>query len=253
MVDEALPGPGNMARDHALLRSLGTDEATLRIYRWKYPTVSFGRHERVRGRYDRELAAQRGIGFVRRPTGGKAVYHDRELTYSVVFPLARRWGIRHIYKEINRAFLEALLSLGVPAIAAQLVQEYSPGRSLDFCFQDYMEGELIVEGKKLVGSAQVRERGSILQHGSLLIGQGQECLQALCIAGGYDMTVPGPTSLVEIMEREPSWEDLVLAVMEGFRSVFGGDWSEEGLRENEQEAEAHFLKRYASDEWTWRK
>ena len=103
-MDEPLSGPVNMARDHALLSSLGTDEASLRIYRWKNPTISFGRNEQVRGLYDRKLASKEGVEFVRRPTGGKAVYHDRELTYSVVLPSARRWGIRSIYKKINSAF-----------------------------------------------------------------------------------------------------------------------------------------------------
>ena len=251
MLDQALSGPTNMARDHALLTSLGTDEGSLRIYKWKNPTISFGRHEKARDLYDRRLASERGIEFVRRPTGGKAVYHHRELTYSVAVPLARRWGIRHIYREINRAFMEALRSMGVSAKVAQLAKESSSTMTPGFCFQDYMEGEVIVRGRKLVGSAQVRERGSILQHGSLLIGKGQGHLESLY--AGSDITGSSSTCLVEIMEEEPSWEDLVFAVIGGFRSVFGGTWYEEGLRENEKEVEADFLKRYASEEWTWRK
>ncbi len=251
LLDEALSGPANMARDHALLTSLDGDEASLRIYKWKNPTVSFGRHEKARGLYDRGFAAENGVEFVRRPTGGKAVYHHQELTYSVAIPLARRLGIRHIYREINRAFLEALLSLGVPASEAQLAQEPSCATSAGFCFQDYVEGELIVGEKKIVGSAQVRERGSILQHGSLLVGQGQGILDKLYTGG--EQIRPNSISLAEIMGEKPSWEELVFAVMRGFQSVFGGTWHKEELRGNEQEMEAQFLKQYDSDEWTWRK
>ena len=252
-MDEPLSAPVNMARDHAVLSSLGTDEAILRIYRWKNPTISFGRNEQVRGLYDRKLASKEGVEFVRRPTGGKAVYHDRELTYSVVLPSARRWGIRSIYKKINSAFLEALVSLGIPAVAAGLGQATLSGTETAFCFQDYAEGEVIVNEKKLVGSAQVREKGSILQHGSLLIEQGQGSLERLCFEGKMKEDEGTATSLIEVMSPLPTWEDLVFAIRGGFRSAFGGDWHETELRENEREAEIDFLKRYSSDEWTWRK
>ncbi len=252
-MDEPLTGPVNMARDHALLSSLGKDEASLRIYRWKNPTISFGRNEQVRGHYDRKLASKEGVDFVRRPTGGKAVYHDRELTYSVALPLARRWGIRSIYKEINCAFLESLVSLGIPAVAARQGQTAAAGTATAFCFQDYAEGEVIVDGRKLVGSAQVRERGSILQQGSLLIEQKQSSLERLCFEGERRQDQGAATSLIEVMNAPPTWDDLVIAVLGGFQSVFGGDWYEAGLRENEQEAEIDFLECYSSEEWTWRK
>jgi|TARA_B110000196_G_scaffold318777_1_gene334944 lipoate-protein ligase A len=253
LVDEPLSGQVNMARDHALLSALGKNEASLRIYGWKNPTISFGRNERVRGHYDKKLASDEGVEFVRRPTGGKAVYHDRELTYSVVLPSARRWGIRSIYREINCAFLESLVSLGVPASVAHHSHRSPHVSNSGFCFQGYAAGEVIVDGKKLVGSAQVREKGSILQHGSLLIAQEQNSLERFCFERENTQCEGNGTSLIEVIGREPTWGTLVAAVLEGFKSVFGGEWCEVGLRETEQEAEAHFLERYSSVSWTWRK
>ncbi len=94
LIDEALPGVRNMAVDEALMRSASTGNAagvTLRFYRWEPGCLSFGRNQEARGAYDPDAAADRGIDIVRRPTGGRAVYHHRELTYSVTAP-AGTWG-----------------------------------------------------------------------------------------------------------------------------------------------------------------
>ncbi len=257
-----------MAGDHALAACLGPGEAVLRIYRWSRPTVSFGRNEPARDRYDPVAGRNAHIEFVRRPTGGRAVLHDRELTYAAVLPLTRRLGLRVTYGVIHRGLVKALRSLGVPAVMAE-GRGPPAGPDSGPCFDEPAPGEVTVAGRKLVGSAQARLEGAILQHGSLLIGSGQERLLALGFAlgsassaprmGGHD-GVPekngwgrAPISLEEILGQAPPWYDLVEAVISGLSSVAGGDWRRGELTEPERVKSRQLAGRYAAEEWTWRR
>jgi lipoate-protein ligase A len=162
-------GAVNMAIDQALLESVRDGAPpTLRLYRWTPGCLSFGRNQPARGRYDLAAAAARGIDIVRRPTGGLAVYHDRELTYAVAAPVSVIGKPRAAYRSINRALAVGLRRLGVPVV---LVREGSAGGVLGSgpCFHEGAPGEVLAEGKKLVGSAQRCESHTILQHGSLLL------------------------------------------------------------------------------------
>ncbi|MFW6206236.1 MAG: lipoate--protein ligase family protein, partial [Gemmatimonadota bacterium] len=114
--DSITPADGatNMAVDAALLESVQAGAPpVLRLYRWSPACLSFGRNQPARGRYDRDLAEDRGIDFVRRPTGGQAVLHDDELTYAVIAPVAVIGKPRTAYAAINRALVAALRELGV--------------------------------------------------------------------------------------------------------------------------------------------
>ena len=257
-----------MAVDHALAACSSPGEAVLRVYRWSCPTVSFGRNEPARDRYDQAAGHSAGIEFVRRPTGGRAVLHDQELTYAAVLPCAATGGLRATYRLIHRGLVEALCSLGVPAAMAA-------GRGLPVgpdsgpCFDEPAPGEVTVAGRKLVGSAQARLEGALLQHGSLLIGPGQERLLALSSAlgstsagsrmGGHggvlekDGGVQAPISLEEVLGQAPPWSDLVQAVISGLRGVTGGDWHRGELTEPERVKSIALTERYASREWTWRR
>ena len=264
LVDPPAAGPRNMAVDHALAACLNPGEAVLRVYRWSGPTVSFGRNEPARDHYDPAAGRDAGIEFVRRPTGGRAVLHDRELTYAVVLPLITEVGLRGTYRLINRGLVEALRSLGVPAVMAE-------GRGLpasldsEPCFDEPAPGEVTVEGRKLVGSAQARLDGAILQHGSLLIGPGQERLSALG-SRSTDFRALGhrrqperggplkpPVCLEEVLGQAPPWYDLVDAVIWGFSGVAGGDWHRGELTAAERVRSMELVERYSSKEWTWRR
>ena len=253
-----------MAVDHALAACSSPGEAVLRIYRWSRPTVSFGRNERARGRYDPVAGRDGGIEFVRRPTGGRAVLHDRELTYAAVLPLTARRGLRATYGLINRGLVEALCSLGVPAVMAE-GRGVPAGLESGPCFDEPAPGEVTVAGRKLVGSAQARLEGVILQHGSLLIGPGQERLLGLVSTSAGSRTagngtqpwkygrVQAPISLEEVLGRAPPWSHLVEAVISGLSGVTGGDWHRGELTEPERVKSMEFAERYASAEWTWRR
>jgi lipoate-protein ligase A len=241
-----------MARDHALALSLAPGKGVLRLYRWSSPTVSFGRNEPAAGLYDRRRASAEGVTFVRRPTGGRAVLHDRELTYALVLPLRSLGGARGAHRVIARGLVGALGALGVPARLATAGSERSPAPDTGPCFQRPAADEVVVRGRKLVGSAQVRLGGALLQHGSLLLGAGQDRLDALRVE---PRGVPSPaTSLAELLDPVPPWPRLVDAVREGLARALGGSWSPgEILALRPDALEDELEARYASEGWTWRR
>ena len=122
------------------------------------------------------------------------------------------------------------------------------------CFDEPAPGEVTVDGRKLVGSAQARLEGALLQHGSLLIGPGQERLLDLDSASSATSTgSQAPISLEEILGQAPPWSDLVDAVISGVNSVTGGDWHRGELTEPERVKCKALTERYASAGWTWRR
>lgn len=239
-----------MALDHALALERPEGGAVLRFYRWERPTVSLGRHEPVRGRYRLEAAEAEGVVFVRRPTGGRAVLHHRELTYSVVLPLRALGGLRNAYRRINRGLLRGLAELGAPATLAE-----SGGTGLSPsagpCFRAPAAGEVTSGGRKLVGSAQARVGSSLLQHGSLLLAGDQGLLDRLRRESPAEG--PAPATLEGVLGRIPPWGDLTEALARGLEEELGGGW-EAGLpADAEEAAAAELLNRYESPEWTWRR
>ena len=247
LLDPPTDGARNMARDHALARGLPAGKAWLRIYRWKDPTISFGRNEPALGRYDRCAAERAGVSFVRRPTGGRAVAHDRELTYAVALRAEALGGPRHTYRAINQVLVDALRSLGVPAELAPSAPPRKPDSGP--CFQAAAEGEVTVAGRKIVGSAQVRLGPVLLQHGSLLLEPAQQLITELRSDGGPS---PGtPTSLLESTGGVPEWGVLVEAVLRALSERLGGTWGAQAPLD--LATESPLLERYASEAWTWRR
>src|SRR5687768_8341049 len=147
LVTPPADGARNMAIDAALLgRARSGSECVMRIYEWSRPTLSLGRHQTAHGHYDLHRAKANGVDFVRRPTGGRAVLHHRELTYSVTAPAATLGTLREAYARINRLLLEALRTLGVEAaVAPRTDRALAPG--LAPCFDLPGEGELVAAGR----------------------------------------------------------------------------------------------------------
>ena len=173
-----------MAVDSALLAA-APDRAfgVWRTYAWTNPTVSFGRHEATRNRFSPESLAAAGLDVVRRPTGGRALLHDAEVTYSVTLPIGDGTPWKHVYSSVNRILLVALRSLGV---AAHLVPDSAKSTLRPdgpLCFEQPSPGEIVVQGAKISGSAVWRERGAYLQHGSILLHDGQQRLRSAMIPG----------------------------------------------------------------------
>lgn len=172
-------GAANMAVDQMLLDEAGRSGAAfLRLYRWSPPCLSFGRNEPAAIRYDRAAIERLCIDVVRRPTGGRAVWHDAEVTYAVAAPVAAYGTLRDSYRAIHARLATALRELGVPAELAPDTGRRTP---IDggACFAQAIGGEVMVGGGKLVGSAQVRQGGALLQHGSILLDGSQDVVAAI--------------------------------------------------------------------------
>lgn len=185
--DGAHDGVTNMAVDEALLATVRPGEGTWRWYAWSAPTVSFGRNERITGRLSPMQLDATGLGAVRRPTGGRALLHHRELTYCVTMPLAAHRPWRAAYDAVNRVLLDALRAAGVPVELAADAGPIAPDGPV--CFDQPAAGELTVGGRKLVGSAVWRHGDAYLQHGSILLHDDQHLLQAISPS-----TVPAPAA-----------------------------------------------------------
>ncbi|WLD92011.1 biotin/lipoate A/B protein ligase family protein [Alkalihalobacillus sp. AL-G] len=168
----------NMALDEALLEwhSKGEIPPVVRFYEWNPATLSIGYFQRVEKEIDLEAVDRHGYGFVRRPTGGRAVLHDKELTYSVIVSEEHPYmpqSVTEAYRVISNGILEGFRNLGleayfsVPETEAEKAGLKNPRSAV--CFDAPSWYELVVEGRKVAGSAQTRQKGVILQHGSILL------------------------------------------------------------------------------------
>jgi lipoate-protein ligase A len=212
---EGRSGPENMAIDEALL--VETDrsgDAFLRLYRWAPPGLSFGRHEPAAARYDRVAIERRGLSVVRRPTGGRAVWHEHEVTYAVTAPVAAFGSLRESYRAIHERLAAALRSLGADATLAgdRPTRRLSDGPAA--CFASSAGGEVLVGGRKVIGSAQVRRGGAFLQHGSILLDGSQEVVREVSRERGPTGHGPGSgeTTLRQTLGRPVGFEEVAAAI-----------------------------------------
>jgi lipoyl(octanoyl) transferase len=165
--------PFNMAADRLLLDTAAVQNAvTLRLYAWELPTISFGLLQKPLSLLDKEAMSQGNIEWILRPTGGRAVLHWNDLTYSIVFPLtAVSLGrtIAESYSVVSRCLRRGLELAGVPCVTHDSPVEYSATkRDMRLpCFLAPNRNEIMAAGKKLVGSAQKRTTSAVLQHGSI--------------------------------------------------------------------------------------
>jgi lipoate-protein ligase A len=242
-----------MARDAALLdRAAATGETVYSIYSWSAPTLSFGRNQRARGSYDRGKLGARGVGVVRRPTGGRAILHHREVTYSVSAAVRADESLRASYRRINEILLETLRRLGVNATLAGAGASLKP--SAIPCFEAPSEGEIVAGGKKLVGSAQWRTPSAFLQHGSILIDDDQTSLASFAAVGADDAAhePPAPATLRELLGRAPASAEIAATMFDSVRDSESADGSE--LREEDIRAAAlSRVPEFLDDAWTWRR
>jgi lipoate-protein ligase A len=236
------PGHEQMATDDALLRAARAGVAFLRLYRWAPPCLSFGRNEPALTRYDRDRIATLGLATVRRPTGGRAVWHDHEVTYAVAGPVGLFGSLPATYRAIHGVLAEALRALGVDAGLAPKATARLPDAGA--CFASPAGGEIIVAGRKLVGSAQVREGGAFLQHGSILLTNGQDVVAA--VTRGAPPPVQA-ASLGAVLGRNVTFAEVSDAVTAAARRAWPGTWTAAlppGLAT---------WGRYADPAWTWRR
>ena len=250
IVSEPRDGVENMAMDEALMEEArASGDAVARIYTWSVPTLSFGRNQPARGSYDADAAAARGIGIVRRPTGGRALLHHREITYAVGAPV-RALPLREAYGRINAILVAALRSFGLDVHLAGAARARRP--DIAPCFAEPAEGEIVLGGRKLVGSAQWRDGTALLQHGSILIDDDQPSIAALMTVSS-PAPVAAPATLRETIGAVPSVAELARALGAAVEQCEGVPCDHTDDDAMLRRRARDLSSRYADPAWTWRR
>jgi lipoate-protein ligase A len=258
----AANGAWNMAVDEAILESVQQDAAmpTLRLYAWQPACLSLGYAQPYRDA-NIEGLAQNGWQIVRRPTGGRAILHTDELTYSVIAPLDEprvAGGVLESYRRLSQALVAALRRLGLPA---QADREYALPQDAQVsgpvCFEVPSNYEITVEGKKLIGSAQARRKEGVLQHGSLpLYGDLTRITRALRF---YDETsrqraaqrLLAHAANAEMLGVRLTWEQSAEAFEAAFSETLNLNLLVQPLSpREEQRAQELVDEKYGSQAWT---
>lgn len=245
------PGAWNMACDSALLAAAPHPgfPPTLRFFAWDPPAVSLGHHQADLTADEVAQLRTRGVEWVRRPTGGRAVFHggpDRELTYSVVAPLteaALGQGLADSCRAIHRAIAAGLTALGIDVTlvvrppggprgrgSGRGGEGAPPPTSRRACFDAAVPSEIEAAGRKLVGSAQRRTRSALLQHGSIPLA-GDQSLLAELWPGSLDRG--RSTTVSEAAGRRVGYDELAACLRSAFERWLGSGLEPSALTERE--------------------
>jgi lipoate-protein ligase A len=235
--DAPQSGKVNMDRDMAILNevSQGLALPTLRFYSWNPAALSLGYFQKPENIADISACSRLGIDIVKRPTGGRALLHHRELTYSVVVPESHRLiprGVLPSYKFFSGAIVNGLRELGV---LTDMASGASRGKGLlpGACFDSPSAYEIQVAGKKVVGSAQVRKNGVLLQHGSILLELSLDLYsQVLCDSSErkkerYMDELGNRAAGLTDLGYSVTADEIYLAVSKGFSELLNVDFLKE--------------------------
>lgn len=226
-----------MQKDLDLLAEVkkGCSRPVLRLYRWSKPAVSIGYFQSAEEVVNWQACQKLGLDLVKRPTGGRLVIHDQELTYSFIVPgehpFIKNGGVLEVYRQISQGLVEAFGLLG---IAAELAKEPAvrSGLSPGSCFDTPSDYEIQVQGKKVVGSAQVRRGGVVLQHGSILFRLNAELYAAALRKAANPGQQKEPPKLSEVaaglldLGYRLSYEEMTQALIEAFSALIPADFKQ---------------------------
>ncbi|TDM15522.1 lipoate--protein ligase family protein [Macrococcus bovicus] len=259
----------NMALDEALLNwvSEGKMQPVIRFYGWNPKTLSIGYFQKLQKEIDIQKVKENGIGLVRRTTGGRGVLHDKELTYSVVVPESHPdmpQTVTEAYRVISGGLLEGFRALGfdaefaIPRTAEQRAKLKDPRSSV--CFDAPSWYELVVEGRKVAGSAQTRQKGVILQHGSILQDIDVDELFDLFIYQNPRMREKmqnafsdKAVAINDLSDRHVTIEEMEEAFHNGFEKALDIELVPYDLSNEQLEEVYRIADKYMSDEWTYRR
>ncbi len=263
LLTDPLDGPLNMAIDQAIMEAVSANRVppTLRFFAWEPACLSLGYMQSIQ---DVDLArlTLAGWDIVRRMTGGRAILHTDELTYSVAVPTDDplvAGGIVDSYRRLSAALVEGLRSLGVVPEADKRAAGHNSANG-PVCFEVPSHYEITVGGRKLIGSAQVRRFGAVLQHGTLpLWGDLARICDVLVFASeqerqrARERVLERAITLEQAMGRIVSWHEAASAMAEGFRRVFDLDLQETSLSDDEYRRAAELrATQYATETWNAR-
>ncbi len=239
LIDGDQAGALNMARDVAILEGVaeGNSRPTLRLYGWHPPCLTLGRHQSL-DTVDPAFCRHHGIDVVRRPTGGRALLHHLELTYSLTAalghgPIPRR--LQDAYRTICDALVRACGAFGIDAqLTPGEINIALPGPSSGIpCFEAPAGGEVVVANRKLIGSAMRAHGGAILQHGAILLDWDSE-LQAGALGLSDDRALRARiTTITELLGRAPDRRELEREVVGAFSERLLVRFVESTLAESE--------------------
>jgi lipoyl(octanoyl) transferase len=260
----------NMALDEALLdwHSEGKIPPTIRFYGWNPATLSIGYFQKVDKEINLEAVKEHNLGFVRRPTGGRGVLHEHELTYSVIVSEAHPEMpqlVTEAYRVISEGILQGFQLLGleayfsVPKSAEEREALKSPRSAV--CFDAPSWYELVVEGRKVAGSAQTRQKGVILQHGSILLDLDEDKLFSLFKYSSERVKErmqkafkDKAVAINDIAARKITIDQAKIAFREGFATGLNIELKPYELSEEELRYVENLAKtRYESDEWNFKR
>jgi lipoate-protein ligase A len=253
-----------MAVDEAILEHTHRGESlpTLRLYAWDPPCLSLG-HAQPVADVDLARLADRAWDLVRRPTGGRAILHTDELTYSVMAPADNplvTGGLLESYNRIASALRCALENLGVPVEIKEHVQAAPRAQPNPVCFEVPSSYEITVSGRKLVGSAQARKKEGVLQHGSLpLSGDLGRITEALVFPDeparlrAAARLLERASTVESVLGRPVDWQTAALAFLDAFKEKLGLELEESPLSASESARADQLVRdKYAHPSWTER-
>lgn len=263
IIDSAAPGAYNMAADEAISQGIAAKivPPTLRFYAWAPPCVSLGRNQAAAG-VDLARCATRGYDVVRRPTGGRAILHTDEMTYSVAaspeHPLMQGY-VLDSYLRISHGLVAGLRRLGIDAEEAPGTNRAGPDVSAA-CFEVPSAYEIVASTRKVLGSAQARRSTSVLQHGSLpLVGDLTRVVDCLTFNDEADRealraSLQGHAATVEeLLGRIVTYEEAVDALVAGMAEALDIELVQGELTEQEQAWTRDLIRdKYQHDSWTLR-
>jgi lipoyl(octanoyl) transferase len=257
-------GPSNMAIDEAILEGVinKTIAPTLRFYSWCPYSLSIG-HAQPISEVNLEFLKESGWDIVRRPTGGRAILHADELTYSVCAPLNGTQvsgGVIESYRQISDCLLKALELCGVNADAKPKAEKDRSLSKDPVCFQIPSDYEITFGGKKIIGSAQARKANGLLQHGAIpLFGDISRIISTLNFnseqhrSKAKSRLIARATTLRAAKNELVSWEFLAQSIATAFKEILHIDFIQSSLSEEEVSRVETLLKeKYSNDSWTLR-
>ena len=254
LIDGAMSGAENMARDEALARCAGSDApAVLRTYSFHPPTITIGRFQRVPPAIDLEACALCDISVVRRPTGGLAILHANDFTYSVTMPsLGSGTSERDkVFGMVAGAVIAALDNLGIQA--HQVPHGKGARGRGDWCFEGVFGVDLEWRGRKICGSAQRSMAGCILQHGSLFLREPDTRVRSIVTSTEPARWGEAPfVTIGEAAGKDCTWEQVLAAFQNGFERALGIVLKPDGLSPQEERlARQLAADKYWDNEWLW--
>ena len=255
-------GAMNMAIDEALLIAQSEKglPPAIRVYQFVPPTLSIGYFQSMENEVDLEHCKKKGFGYIRRPTGGRAVLHDRELTYSVTIAYPHRvldMNLLNSFHYLSNGIIKAIDKLGGKAYFSEREDSEISSPS---CFASPTFSDIIINGKKVVGSAQMRDKYGLLQHGSILFKVSVEdifyCLKIkkALKSNLIKQAESKISSLSDELGKEITFSDVKFAFKKGMSEILGEELVETEVTPREEKiAEELYTNKYNTDDWNFKR